>query len=112
MITSLSPLTLQVLEGVFARRVPLGQRFELRRRDLVADLGFAVIDTQAETLQIRATCRLADLRRREEHLEPQVVRLVVARAEDLLRLRRQRGHAFASRVQELRRRGLVTVLGH
>ena len=32
---------LQVLEGVCARRPPLGQRFELRRRNLVADLGIA-----------------------------------------------------------------------
>ena len=65
----------QVLVRLLARCAPLGQRAELRRRDLLVHLRVAVLAAQAEALQERGTGGLAGLGGVEVHVLPQQVRL-------------------------------------
>src|SRR5258705_1060229 len=73
---------LQVLVRLLARRAPLGQGLDLRRRDLLVHLWIAVLAAQAEALPERGTGGLAGCGGIEVHVLPQQVRLGIGGAED------------------------------
>jgi hypothetical protein len=50
---------LQIGVGIVAWRAPLGERLDLRRRDFLADLRFAILGAQAEAFEILASGGLA-----------------------------------------------------
>src|SRR5216684_556270 len=87
---------LQIVERVCARGAPPGECFELRRRHTLVHLGIAALGAPPEAAQPGAAGCLAGFRWSEEDAEPQMVRRVVGGAEDLLRFRRQGGHALAA----------------
>ena len=74
----------------------MADRLDLGGRHFLVHLGIAVLSAQAEALQEFAAGGLAGFRVGEVHLQPELLRLVIGGAEDLLRLRREGRHAFAA----------------
>src|SRR6185503_19537398 len=88
--------SLQIIIGVFTRSAPLRERCDLCWGHFLTDLRIAVLGAKAEALQIFVPSGLAPLGRREENAKPELVGIFIRRAEDLLRLGRERPHSFTA----------------
>src|SRR5260370_775508 len=87
---------LQVVEGIFARRAPLANCFDLGGSHFLVHLRIAVFSAAEETLQEFAAGGPAGFRVGEVDLEPDLLRHLVGGAEDLLRFRREGRHVLAA----------------
>src|SRR5258708_40089633 len=77
-------------------RLQIFDRLDLGGRDFSVHLGIAVLAAQPEALEELASCRLALPGRRKVHVKPKMVGIIIAGAQDFLRLWSERRHALAA----------------